>query len=69
MARQYFVIKTSTGLVAGVSKVRKVVKTTKRTKFVKSFSTFGSARNFIDTFGDIGFGLEAETAVIFPFSK
>jgi hypothetical protein len=69
MARQYFVIKTPKGLVAGVSKVRKSVKTTKRTKFVKSFATYGSAQKFIDTFGDIGFGMTRSKSVILPFSK
>ena len=69
MARTYFVIKTPTGLVAGVSKVRKVVKTTKRTRFVKSFATFDSAQKFVDTFSDNGFGMTRSTVAIFPYSK
>lgn len=67
--RNYFVIKTPSGIVAGVSKARGVVKTTKRTQFVKSFATFQSAQKFIDTYADIGFGLKSRTAVILPFSK
>lgn len=69
MARNYFVIRTPSGLVAGVSKARKVVKTTKRAKFVKSFATFGSAQTFIDNYADIGFGFKSSSAVILPYSK
>lgn len=69
MARQYFVIKTPRGIVAGVSKARGVVKTTSRPKFVKSFSTFGSAQKFIDTFADIGFGMTRSKSIILPYIK
>lgn len=67
--RNYFVIKTPSGIVAGVSKVRKVVKTTKRARFIKAFATFDSAQKFIDTYSDIGFGLKSKSAVILPYSK
>ena len=67
--RNYFVIKTPTGIVAGVSKVRKSVKITKRERFIKAFATFDSAHNFVDMYCHRGYGVNSSKVVILPYSK
>lgn len=62
------VIKTKIGIVAGFNEPNQIVQTTDRSGFAKRFVNIEAAQEFIDTYGDAGYGLTVADCEIVDFS-
>lgn len=63
------VIKTKIGIVAGFSEAHQIVQTTDRQGYEKRFVSVDAAQEFIDTYGDAGYGLTVADCEIVDFSS
>lgn len=62
------VIKTKFGIVSGFSETHQIVQGTTRQGFEKRFVNAEAAQDFVDTYGDAGYGLTVADCEIVDFS-